>query len=543
MPFSLEQMDRQYRAGGVTVALGLPSIAYTEGRCAGGGTEINSGLYRRPPEEVLERWRRDREPGRPRLRRAVPDLRRGRAGALACRPCPGQQTAASEVLRRGAAAPRLAPRRDPALDGLPERVRRAIRSAAEHDANLPPAGRRPPGPDSSPGTASTGWCSTRGRAFRAEATTTDGRAATVDFAPRRSSAGAPSRRPPLLQRSGLRRHIGRVARRAPDGQAGRPVRRAGQRGRRRGRPPGEGVRPRPLVRGVGLQPGPGRALALSDQWDRFGAGDPGLASTCPSTTRRSPARAVGGCCALPGLRDPLVTYRLTRRDRELLGRGLARLALLMLEAGADEVYPSYPRRAGRAHPARPRRPCRPPSRRRQRQRDDRAPVLDRADGRGPSGAAPTASAGCTAPQTSGSTTRRCCRTRRGSTRRRRSWRWPSATPGGSSRRSSRDGGPRRTRRRPGHRDRARVAVTRAGSTGADRLADGSRRWLQPCPRRPPVRDGGPTPGRARSVPSSRRRGPAGVRRRSAESSPCSATSPSPTGSTRLFAGLAGSRST
>jgi choline dehydrogenase-like flavoprotein len=36
-----------------------------------------------------------------------------------------------------------------------------------------------------------------------------------------------------------------------------------------------------------------------------------------------------------------VTYRLTRRDRALLGRGLARLALLMLEAGATEVHPSY----------------------------------------------------------------------------------------------------------------------------------------------------------------------------------------------------------
>ena len=45
-PFSLEQMERQYRNGGLTVALGRPSIAYTEGRCAGGGTEVNSGLYR-----------------------------------------------------------------------------------------------------------------------------------------------------------------------------------------------------------------------------------------------------------------------------------------------------------------------------------------------------------------------------------------------------------------------------------------------------------------------------------------------------------------
>ena len=56
VPFSLEQMDRQYRSGGVTVALGLPSIAYTEGRCAGGGTEINSGLYRRPPDDVMQQW-------------------------------------------------------------------------------------------------------------------------------------------------------------------------------------------------------------------------------------------------------------------------------------------------------------------------------------------------------------------------------------------------------------------------------------------------------------------------------------------------------
>ena len=59
VPFSLDQMDRQYRSGGVTVALGLPSIAYTEGRCAGGGTEVNSGLYFRPPVDVVERWRRD----------------------------------------------------------------------------------------------------------------------------------------------------------------------------------------------------------------------------------------------------------------------------------------------------------------------------------------------------------------------------------------------------------------------------------------------------------------------------------------------------
>ncbi len=54
--FSRDEMRRKYRNGGVTVALGNPSIAYAEGRCLGGGSEVNSGLYHRTPPEVLDRW-------------------------------------------------------------------------------------------------------------------------------------------------------------------------------------------------------------------------------------------------------------------------------------------------------------------------------------------------------------------------------------------------------------------------------------------------------------------------------------------------------
>jgi choline dehydrogenase-like flavoprotein len=49
----------------------------------------------------------------------------------------------------------------------------------------------------------------------------------------------------------------------------------------------------------------------------------------------------GRVFSVPRLRDPIVTYGLTARDRELLRSGLARLTLLMLEAGAQEVYPSF----------------------------------------------------------------------------------------------------------------------------------------------------------------------------------------------------------
>ncbi len=101
VPFSLEQMERQYRSGGVTVALGLPSIAYTEGRCAGGGTEINSGLYRRPPEDVLQRWANDFR---------IADLDDDEVLAIAdeveqtlnVTTVPGPPSAPSDVLRRGA---------------------------------------------------------------------------------------------------------------------------------------------------------------------------------------------------------------------------------------------------------------------------------------------------------------------------------------------------------------------------------------------------------------------------------------------------------
>jgi choline dehydrogenase-like flavoprotein len=58
-PFSTEEMLQKYRNGGQTVALGKNKIAYVEGRCVGGGSEINSGLYHRTPPEMLERWRQE----------------------------------------------------------------------------------------------------------------------------------------------------------------------------------------------------------------------------------------------------------------------------------------------------------------------------------------------------------------------------------------------------------------------------------------------------------------------------------------------------
>lgn len=57
--FSREEMEQRYRNGGITAAFGRTKISYVEGRCVGGGSEINAGLYHRTPDDILERWRQE----------------------------------------------------------------------------------------------------------------------------------------------------------------------------------------------------------------------------------------------------------------------------------------------------------------------------------------------------------------------------------------------------------------------------------------------------------------------------------------------------
>ena len=51
-----ESMRRMWRGGGLMSTLGS-QVAFAEGRCVGGGTEINSAIFQQAPESVLERWR------------------------------------------------------------------------------------------------------------------------------------------------------------------------------------------------------------------------------------------------------------------------------------------------------------------------------------------------------------------------------------------------------------------------------------------------------------------------------------------------------
>jgi choline dehydrogenase-like flavoprotein len=52
-----EAMGRMFRARGMNPIMGSVPVAYAEGCCVGGSTEINSGFWSRPPAELLAHWK------------------------------------------------------------------------------------------------------------------------------------------------------------------------------------------------------------------------------------------------------------------------------------------------------------------------------------------------------------------------------------------------------------------------------------------------------------------------------------------------------
>jgi choline dehydrogenase-like flavoprotein len=51
-----DAMPLLWRSGGLTAAIGEPPIAFAEGCCVGGGTEVNSAIFQRAPEPILAGW-------------------------------------------------------------------------------------------------------------------------------------------------------------------------------------------------------------------------------------------------------------------------------------------------------------------------------------------------------------------------------------------------------------------------------------------------------------------------------------------------------
>ena len=336
-PFSLEEMRTRYRNGGPVAALGRPPIAYVEGRCVGGSTEVNSGLYHRLPAETAVAWRErfrilDWEPDV--LDTFAADIER----TLTVSTMPGPPPTASAALERGASklgwrsmeVPRVFRYDDASPRGVKQTMSRTfVPRAVAAGARVVP-GRR------------VERVALRGR--RASGAVVAARRddgsherITIDADHVFICSGA-IQTPAILQRSGIRRNVGtrlklhptvKLAARfaAPmDDHLDVPMHQV-----REFAPDitfGGSVSRRGYV-----------ALALGDAWERNA---PRMEQWERIAVYYAAVRSegTGRVVALPGLTAPLVTYRLTEGDLSRLARGLVHLGELLFAAGAVELYPS-----------------------------------------------------------------------------------------------------------------------------------------------------------------------------------------------------------
>lgn len=333
--FSLPEMVAKYRHGGPQVALGNPAVAFGEGRCVGGSTEVNSGLFHRLPDYLAEEWQRtyDIDDFSPATLAAYA----GRVEAeLGVSTLPTAPPPSSAALERGAT--KLGWRNvefarvfryDHAGRGTKQTMSRTL---------LPTA--LAAGAEIIPDCRVLKLVRGDGRVLgaRCQRTHPDGGREILEIDAEHVvvCAGA-IQTPALLQRSGIRRNIGtglklhptvKIAARFPHpvDHGDVPMHRVTE------------FAPHLTIGGSASRKGQ-IAMALAEathdiadamaDWENISVYYAAIRSEGSGRVR-----------AVPGLKSPLITYRLTDADMSRLARGLVHLGEVLFAAGAVELYPS-----------------------------------------------------------------------------------------------------------------------------------------------------------------------------------------------------------
>jgi choline dehydrogenase-like flavoprotein len=350
-PSVSEGIRRMWRYGGLTAALGAPPVSYAEGCCVGGGTEVNSAIMQRAPDALLTAWAsryRINDYGPEQL---APYYEEAETLINACA-TPPPHFAATTLLRNGAHAlawqvtdlkraqkdgPGIDLRRVDQIRGGKQTMRAtALPAALARGMRLVPD------------------CRVQRLAVR-------NALVTKVFATARNSRGGGRHLtiypqyvfvcagavhgPALLQRSSIRRQVGKTLRMHPtikahalfdsDVQAEQS--------------------PLPLCAITEFMPDqrlggsmnfPGYlAMSLAEDWQR-------RKWLWQHRTRigmyyaMTRGEACGSVVSMLGLKEPLVFYQVTPRDRENLRQGLLHLTEALFAAGARFVGPSIYGHAG-----------------------------------------------------------------------------------------------------------------------------------------------------------------------------------------------------
>lgn len=346
-----EAFLQMWRGAGLTPAFGAPPVSYAEGRCVGGGTEINSAIFQRTPDEVVEEWRETFQ-----IDDFGPDILKPyydrAAEVVNASITPGPLGPPSDLLRKGGQA----------LGWKVSALERGQRSCVGTNLcsfGCPTGGKQSMTATLIPKALAGGArlisdCRVSKLIFegdrvvgaRAQATLKNGRKARIEIrADQVIVAGGAIQTPALLQRSGLKAQIGRNLHLHPTIKAlalfDEPTR------AEQSRLPLYAITEfMPDIRLGGSVSRPGvTAMAIAEDWDA-------RRDLLPAQDRLGAyyamirARGVGQVRATAFGADPLVQYALTDGDWDLLRRGLGYLAQALFAAGASRVVPSLQGHAG-----------------------------------------------------------------------------------------------------------------------------------------------------------------------------------------------------
>lgn len=341
-PFSLEEMVQKYRNSGLTVAMGSPKVQYVEGRCVGGGSEINSGLYYRTPAEILEKWRQEFEVKALDAADLLPHFEACEKDVTVSY-LPGKPPAASLKLHEGSLN----------LGWKSMEVPRWFRYEKPVDQTAVPKGTRQSMTKTFVPRALKSGCkllaNTKVQLIRQEG---DKWLLKSDYAPLVSPrrvlqieaeslfiCGGATQTPALLRRSGITNNIGNSLRMHPTIKAiarfpedvsfadmGVPVHQVKE------------FSPRfsfgcsissPAYLALAMNDHPAYMHEVDQDWQKMAIYYAMITGSGSGTVR-----------CVPGHRDPLVRYSITAQDLRDLLEGLQKLSMLLLEAGSVSLYPS-----------------------------------------------------------------------------------------------------------------------------------------------------------------------------------------------------------
>jgi choline dehydrogenase-like flavoprotein len=335
-PFSFAEMKQKYRAGGITAAFGKPGVAYAEGSCVGGGSEVNSGLYHRTPAEVIDQWARKYE-----VEFFSPDSmeRHFAACEAMMQPAtyPGELPVAAKILRDGAERRGMLSHDVPRLVGFEkkrdEQGVEIIHRRSMTETFLPEFLRN------------GGTLLAETRVLRLSRQRS-GWEVHAEFGRKRPlliradkvfvCAGA-VHTPALLQRSGIRRNIGKTL-------SLQPMIKLTAEFEDTVNFPGMGIAGEQVKEfspeysfGCAISSRAHLAINLADE-----PGGPALAAerhrNLVSYYVMSRGSLGGAVYAIPGFRDPVVRYNVSEQEFANLGDGLKGLSRVLLSAGAKRVF-------------------------------------------------------------------------------------------------------------------------------------------------------------------------------------------------------------